>query len=88
LTRPDGPVLSGPVGDNRSTCRGELSRLDRASSPWSSRIRSDVEHDVNRKAELEVAHLHEKVDRLSADVIQRLDVIEKALGDGRGARRA
>lgn len=30
------------------------------------RIRSDVEYDVNLKAELEVAHLHEKVDRLSA----------------------
>jgi uncharacterized membrane protein len=45
------------------------------------RIRSDVEYDVNLKAELEVAHLHEKVDRLSVDVIQRLDVIEKAVAE-------
>jgi uncharacterized membrane protein len=27
-------------------------------------VRSDIEYDVNIKAELEVAHLHEKTDRL------------------------
>jgi CRP/FNR family transcriptional regulator, cyclic AMP receptor protein len=42
-------------------------------------IRSDVEYDVNLKAELEVAHLHEKVDRLTAEIAQRLSNIEKAL---------
>jgi CRP/FNR family transcriptional regulator, cyclic AMP receptor protein len=53
------------------------------------RIRGDVEYDVNLKAELEVAHLHEKVDRLSADVIQRLNVIEKAVaGTNSASRRA
>lgn len=36
-------------------------------------VRSDVEYDVNLKAELEIAHLHEKVDRLTADVLGRLD---------------
>ena len=30
-------------------------------------VRSDVEYDVNLKAELEVAHLHEKLDRLAAE---------------------
>jgi uncharacterized membrane protein len=43
------------------------------------RIRSDVEYGVNLKAELEVAHLHEKVDRLSAETASRLARIEGAL---------
>jgi uncharacterized membrane protein len=43
------------------------------------RIRSDVEYDVNLKAELEVAHLHEKVDRLHAEILGRLDKIERGL---------
>ena len=36
-------------------------------------VRADVEYDVNLRAELEVAHLHEKLDRLTADVLSRLD---------------
>jgi uncharacterized membrane protein len=43
------------------------------------RIRGDIEYDVNLKAEMEVAHLHEKVDRLSADTAARLDAIDKTL---------
>lgn len=43
------------------------------------RIRSDVEYDVNLKAELEVAHLHEKVDDLSKRVLERLAAIDRAL---------
>lgn len=42
------------------------------------RIRADVEYEINLKAELEVAHLHEKVDRLHADVMGRLHTLEKA----------
>jgi uncharacterized membrane protein len=41
------------------------------------RVRSDIEYNVNLKAELEIAHLHEKVDRLTADVLARLGRIEK-----------
>ena len=37
------------------------------------RVRSDIEYEVNLKAELEIAHLHEKVDRLTADVLARFD---------------
>jgi uncharacterized membrane protein len=48
------------------------------------RIRSDVEYDVNLKAELEVAHLHEKVDRLTFDNAARLARIEQALSGRRG----
>jgi uncharacterized membrane protein len=40
------------------------------------RVRSDVEYEVNLKAELEVAHLHEKMDRLTADVLARLEKLQ------------
>jgi uncharacterized membrane protein len=41
------------------------------------RIRADVEYDVNLKAELEIAHLHEKVDHLTAETARRLAAIEQ-----------
>jgi uncharacterized membrane protein len=47
-------------------------------------VRSDIEYDVNLKAELEVAHLHEKVDQLAGDVARRLDGVERALANKRG----
>ncbi len=37
------------------------------------RVRADIEYDVNLRAELEVAQLHEKIDQLNADVLARLD---------------
>jgi uncharacterized membrane protein len=40
------------------------------------RIRSDIEYNVNLKAELEIAHLHEKMDRLTAEVLARLGKLE------------
>jgi uncharacterized membrane protein len=43
------------------------------------RIRSDVEYDVNLKAELEIAHLHEKTDRIYEEMVDRLARIEKTL---------
>jgi hypothetical protein len=36
------------------------------------RVRADIEYDVNLKAELEVAHLHVKLDRLRAEMLERL----------------
>jgi CRP/FNR family cyclic AMP-dependent transcriptional regulator len=42
-------------------------------------IRADVEYEVNVKAELEVAHLHEKVDLLMEQTAARLDRLEKLL---------
>ena len=44
------------------------------------RVRSDIEYDVNLKAELEIAHLHEKVDQVTGKVLERLRNIEQALG--------
>ena len=47
------------------------------------RVRSDVEYQVNLKAELEIGHLHEKIDHLHAEVIGRLDQLAR----GQGGRR-
>lgn len=41
------------------------------------RVRSDIEYDVNLKAELEVAHLHEKMDRLTSEMLHRLERMEQ-----------
>ena len=40
------------------------------------RVRGDIEYDVNLKAELEIAHLHEKIDRLTSSVLTRLDQLK------------
>lgn len=42
------------------------------------RVRNDIEYDINLKAELEIAHLHEKFDHLHAEVLQRLNNIERS----------
>lgn len=43
------------------------------------RIRADVEYDVNLKAELEIAHLHEKLDHLHGEVLGRLEALARRL---------
>ena len=43
------------------------------------RIRSDIEYEVNLKAELEVAHLHEKTDRLYEEMQERFSRLEKLI---------
>ena len=43
------------------------------------KIRADIEYDVNIKAELEIAHLHEKVDHLHEQLVAKLGEVEKAL---------
>jgi CRP/FNR family transcriptional regulator, cyclic AMP receptor protein len=40
------------------------------------RVRNDIEYKVNLKAELEIAHLHEKVDEMNAVFLQRLQEVE------------
>ena len=44
------------------------------------KVRADIEYEVNIKAELEVAHLHEKTDRLQETMLARFARLEKALG--------
>jgi len=43
------------------------------------RVHADIEYDVNLKAELEIAHLHEKMDRLTGDVLLRLERVHALL---------
>ena len=43
-------------------------------------VRSDIEYDVNIKAELEVAHLHEKADRIHAEMLEHFMRLERRLG--------
>jgi len=45
------------------------------------RIKNDIEYEVNLKAELEVAELHQKVDRLYAETMSRLNNIEKRMNN-------
>jgi uncharacterized membrane protein len=37
------------------------------------RVRNDIEYEVNLKAELEIAHMHEKVDTMYAEIMARLE---------------
>jgi uncharacterized membrane protein len=43
------------------------------------RVRSDIEYETNIRAELEVAHLHEKTDRIHEQMLDRFNRLEKAL---------
>ena len=43
------------------------------------RVRANIEYEVNIKAELEVAHLHEKTDRIHAEMLEHFIRIEKRL---------
>ncbi len=43
------------------------------------RVRSDIEYVVNIKAELEVAHLHEKTDRIYTEMLEHFIRVEKSI---------
>lgn len=43
------------------------------------RVRSDIEYEVNIKAELEVGHLHEKTDRIYTEMLEGFIRLEKSL---------
>jgi CRP/FNR family cyclic AMP-dependent transcriptional regulator len=43
------------------------------------KVRADIEYEINIKAELEVAHLHEKTDRIYENMMARFEKIEKSL---------
>jgi uncharacterized membrane protein len=43
------------------------------------KVRADIEYEVNVKAELEVAHLHDKTDHLHEEMLRRFDRLEKGL---------
>lgn len=46
------------------------------------RVRNEIEYDVNLKSEMQIAHMHEKVDTNYAEMQKRLDRIEKRLAGG------
>jgi CRP/FNR family transcriptional regulator, cyclic AMP receptor protein len=45
------------------------------------RVRADIEYEVNVKAEMEVAHLHEKTDRIYENMLARFAGLEKLMRD-------
>jgi uncharacterized membrane protein len=45
------------------------------------RVRADIEYEVNVKAEMEVAHLHEKTDRIYENMLERFARLEKLMRD-------
>ena len=49
------------------------------------RVRNDIEYEVNLKAELEIAHMHEKVDHMHAEILARLAKLDKV--DSEAVRR-
>jgi CRP/FNR family transcriptional regulator, cyclic AMP receptor protein len=42
-------------------------------------VRADIEYEVNIKAELEIAHLHEKTDRIYENMMARFEKLEKSI---------
>ncbi|HWS88750.1 MAG TPA: DUF1003 domain-containing protein [Pyrinomonadaceae bacterium] len=47
------------------------------------KVRDDIEYEVNIKAEMEIAHLHDKADHLHEEMLRRFNQLEKALADQR-----
>jgi CRP/FNR family cyclic AMP-dependent transcriptional regulator len=41
------------------------------------RVRNDIEFEVNLKAEMQIAHMHQKVDDMHAEILMRLDRLER-----------
>jgi uncharacterized membrane protein len=47
------------------------------------KVRGDIEYDVNIKAEMEVAYLHDKADHLHEEMLRRFNALEKLLAQRR-----
>jgi uncharacterized membrane protein len=41
------------------------------------KVQNDIEYEVNLKAEMQIQHLHEKFDKMNAEVLKRLAVLER-----------
>jgi uncharacterized membrane protein len=48
------------------------------------RVRSDIEYEVNIKAELEIAHLHEKTDRMYTEMLEHFIRVKKSIAEAPG----
>ena len=51
------------------------------------RVRSNIDYEVNVKAEMEVSYLHEKTDRLHEKMLEEFSKMRKAIGSGRDEDR-
>jgi len=51
------------------------------------RIRSDIEYEINVKAELEVAYLHDKIDNFREEFLDRMERLETRLSERKPAAR-
>jgi uncharacterized membrane protein len=47
------------------------------------KVRADIEYEVNIKAELEIAHLHEKTDRIYENMMARFEKLQKSMASPR-----
>jgi CRP/FNR family cyclic AMP-dependent transcriptional regulator len=50
------------------------------------KVQADIEYEVNIKAELEVAHLHEKTDRIYENMMAHFDRVEKNMAASKSER--
>src|SRR5262249_7834785 len=69
-----GPVPCGRLtmmGSCEPICLSCLVLISEDRQSAKDRVRSDIEYEVNIKAELEVAHLHEKTDRIHEEMLDR-----------------
>lgn len=41
------------------------------------RVRNDIEFDVNLKSEMQIAHMHEKIDHLAEELLKKIDTLAK-----------
>lgn len=48
------------------------------------KVRGDIEYDVNLKAEMQIAHMHEKHDQMYVELTKRLERMEKRFPTGTG----
>jgi CRP/FNR family transcriptional regulator, cyclic AMP receptor protein len=48
------------------------------------RVRSNIDYGVNVKAEMEVAHLHEKTDRLHEKMLEEFAKLRRSIGTSHG----
>jgi CRP/FNR family cyclic AMP-dependent transcriptional regulator len=52
------------------------------------RVRSNVDYEVNVKAELEVAHLHDKTDRMQERMLEQFEKLKKMIAEEKGKKGA
>jgi CRP/FNR family cyclic AMP-dependent transcriptional regulator len=50
------------------------------------RVRSNIDYEVNVKAELEVAHLHDKTDRMQEKMLEQFEKLKKMIAEEKGKK--